>query len=133
MAKILIVDDDPENREILRARLEAAGHTVTEAPNGEEGIWLVDTIMPDLVFLDVMMPKIDGWHVCGQIKSNAKTQTIPVVMLTAMGQQIDKLRGWESGADEYLTKPWDPAKLLEIVAKWCPRSEKSAPQAEGTR
>jgi DNA-binding response OmpR family regulator len=132
MSKILIVDDNPENREILRARLETAGHAVTEAPNGEEGLRLMDSDMPDLVFLDVMMPKIDGWHVCSQIKSNAKTKMIPVVMLTAMGQQIDKLRGWESGADEYLTKPWDPAKLLEIVAKWCPRSEKPVPHTEET-
>jgi DNA-binding response OmpR family regulator len=130
MAKILIVDDDPENREILRARLERAGHAVSEAVNGEEGLRLIDTDRPDLVLLDVMMPKIDGWHVCRQIKSNVKTETLPVVMLTAMGQQIDKLRGWESGADEYLMKPWDPVKLLEIVNKLCLAAQKQGSSAQ---
>jgi CheY-like chemotaxis protein len=127
MAKILIVDDDPANREILRARLESAGHDITEAPNGEEGIRMVDAVMPALVFLDVMMPKIDGWQVCRQIKSNAKTKAIPVVMLTALGQQIDQLRSWESGADEFLMKPCEPAKLLEIVNKWCVVAKNQSP------
>jgi CheY-like chemotaxis protein len=119
MAKILIIDDDPSNRDILRARLEPLGHEVQEAANGEEGLRLLESLGWDLVFLDVMMPRVDGWQVCKQIKSNPKTMSIPVVMLTALGQQIDQLRGWESGADEYLTKPWEPAKMIELVTKWC--------------
>ena len=123
MSRILIVDDDSANREILRA-LEPAGHEVTEAANdGEKGLQLVEQLMPDLVFLDVMMPRIDGWQVCRQIRGNPKTKDIPVIMLTALGQQIDQLRGWESGATEYLGKPWDPVKLLQIVERLC-----SAPQ-----
>ncbi len=121
MSKILVIDDDPSNREILRARLEKAGHEVTEASNGEEGIKLSEEFAPHLVFLDIMMPKVDGLQVCRQIKSNPKTEKIPVIMLTACDQKIDKLRGWESGADEYLAKPWDPDQLLEVLAKWCPR------------
>ena len=123
MAKILIVDDDPANREILRIRLEQAGHDVTEASNGEEGLRLTEEMSPHLVFLDVMMPRIDGLQVCRQIKANAKTKDMRVIMLTACDQKIDQLRGWESGADEYLAKPWDPGKLLEIVNKWCPATK----------
>ena len=127
MAKILVIDDDSANREILRARLEKAGHHVTEASHGEEGLSLLDTDLSDMVFLDVMMPKVDGWQVCRLIKENPKTKSVPVVMLTALSQQIDQLRGWESGADEYLTKPCDPAKLIELVNKWCPASQSQKP------
>ena len=119
MSKILVIDDDPSNREILRARLEKAGHEVTEAPNGEEGIKLSLEVIPQLVFLDVMMPKVDGLQVCRQLKSNPKTEKIPVILLTACDQNIDQLRGWESGADEYIAKPWNPDALLQLVAKWC--------------
>ena len=76
MSKILIIDDDLSNREILRARLEMAGHEVTEAKNGEEGLRLMQAAAPDLVFLDVMMPKVDGWQVCRQIKGNPQTKPI---------------------------------------------------------
>ncbi len=119
MSKILVIDDDPSNREILRARLEKAGHVVSEASNGEDGIRLSEELAPHLVLLDVMMPKVDGLQVCRQIKTNPKTEKIPVIMLTACDQNIDQLRGWESGADEYMAKPWDPVKLLELIGKWC--------------
>lgn len=127
MSKILVIDDDPENRDILRARLEKAGHEVTEATQGEEGLRLLQETAVEMVFLDIMMPKVDGWQVCRQIKANPKTKTIPVVLLTARGQQIDQLRGWESGADEYLMKPWDPVRLLQLVEKWCPASKARKP------
>src|SRR5258708_4928437 len=119
MSKILVIDDDPANRDILRARLEQAGHEVTEAPDGEEGLRCLEAAGLDLVLLDVMMPRVDGLQVCRRIKANPKTKGIPVVMLTALGQQIDQLRGFESGADEYLMKPWDSVKLLELADKWC--------------
>ena len=120
MAKILIIDDDPSNRDILHARLEAAGHEVAEAVNGEEGLRLLDTGAPDLVFLDVMMPRVDGWQVCRQIKADPKTKAVPVVMLTALGQEIDQLRGYESGADDYLAKPWNVEQLAATLAKLLP-------------
>jgi CheY-like chemotaxis protein len=123
MSKILVIDDDPANRDILRSRLEIAGHDVTEASDGEQGLRLLEESPADLVILDVMMPRIDGLQVCQRIKGNPKTQATPVIMLTALGQQIDQLRGWESGANDYLTKPWDPAKLLQLVEKWCPASK----------
>ena len=120
MANILVIDDNPENREILKARLEQAGHHVVEAKDGDEGVGLCKDPKPDLIFLDVMMPKVDGWQVCRQLKANPLTRNIPVVMLTALGQKIDQLRGFESGADEFLTKPWDAQHLLEIVRTLCP-------------
>lgn len=115
--KILIIDDDPQNREIVRARLEQAGYEVSEATNGEEGLELAIQEKCDLIILDVMMPKKDGWQVCKAIKSHPKIKDIPVVILTARIQGIDELRSWECGADEYITKPVDHIQLLEVVGK----------------
>jgi len=117
MAKILIIDDDVSNRDILKTRLEAAGHTVAEAGDGEEGIKTAQALIPDLVIMDVMMPKVDGRAACRTLKADPKTKNIPVVMLTARSQQIEELRGWESGADEYLAKPCDHRNLLEVIAR----------------
>lgn len=118
MARILVVDDDAVNRDILKTRLEAAGYEVTEAGNGEEGIGLAQKLPPDLIILDVMMPKVDGLLACRILKSDEKTKGIPIVMLTARSQQLEELRGWESGADEYLTKPCDHQRLLAAVAQF---------------
>jgi len=124
MAKILVVDDDVINRDILKTRLEAAGYEVAEAANGEEGINLAQKLPPDLIILDVMMPKVDGLLACRILKANEKTKGIPIVMLTARSQQLEELRGWESGADEYLTKPCDHQRLLEVVAQFLARTNK---------
>ncbi|OGS00410.1 MAG: hypothetical protein A3G41_03235 [Elusimicrobia bacterium RIFCSPLOWO2_12_FULL_59_9] len=125
MANILVIDDDTSNRDILRARLERAGHRVAEAGNGEEGIEIARNLSPDLIILDVMMPKLDGWQACRRLKSDSKTKTIPVVLLTARSQHIEELRGWESGADEYMTKPCDHRRLMDLVARFVDKS--SAP------
>lgn len=119
-----MIDDDSSNRDILHGRLEQAGHVVTDATNGEEGLRKLAEAPFDLVLLDVMMPRIDGWNVCRQIKTNPETKSIPVVLLTALDRQIDQLRGWECGADEYMTKPWEPAKLLECIKRLCPIAER---------
>lgn len=118
MPRILVVDDDAVNRDILKTRLEAAGYEVSEAVNGEEGIHLAQELPPDLIILDVMMPKVDGLLACRILKTNEKTKGIPIVMLTARSQQLEELRGWESGADEYLTKPCDHQRLLAAVAQF---------------
>lgn len=117
MAKILIIDDDDSNREILKMRLNAAGYAVLEAGNGEDGIKAAIDSVPDLIITDVMMPKVDGWAVCRTLKADTRTVKIPVIMLTARGEDMSELRGWESGASEYMSKPCDHHKLLEIVAK----------------
>ena len=118
MARILVVDDDAVNRDILRTRLEAAGYEVSEACNGEEGVNLAQRSVPDLIVMDVMMPKVDGLLACRILKANEKTKGVPIVMLTARSQQMEELRGWESGADEYLTRPCDHQRLLEVVAQF---------------
>ena len=120
MAKILIVDDDVTNRDILTTRLESAGYEIAEAVNGEEGVNLAQQMPPDLIILDVMMPKVDGLLACRILKANEKTKGVPIVMLTARSQQMEELRGWESGADEYLTKPCDHQRLLAVVAQFLP-------------
>jgi len=124
MAKILIIDDDTANRDMLKTRLEASGYAVAEAVNGEEGVKTAQDLAPDLIIMDVMMPKVDGRLACRILKSNPKTKDIPVVMLTARSQQMEELRGWESGADEYLTKPCDHKRLLELIAQFLNKAPK---------
>jgi DNA-binding response OmpR family regulator len=116
LAKILIIDDEPAIRGLLRLQLEKAGYSVIEAADGIEGLLTVKTETPDLIFLDVMIPKMDGWQVCQEIKK--KYSQIPVIMLTTLTQTIEEMRGWESGADEYVGKPWSVDQVLEIVAKF---------------
>ncbi|HAF95331.1 MAG: hypothetical protein A2X34_05930 [Elusimicrobia bacterium GWC2_51_8] len=126
MAKILIVDDDALNRDMLKTRLEAAGYGVAEAGNGEEGVKAAQALAPDLIIMDVMMPKVDGRLACRILKTNPKTKDIPVVMLTARSQHMEELRGWESGADEYLVKPCDHQQLLALIAKFLDKAPKDA-------
>jgi DNA-binding response OmpR family regulator len=123
MTRILVVDDDLENREIVKLRLEQAGFEVQEAGNGEEGVNAAQENPPNIIVLDVMMPKLDGWQVCRVLKSDFRTKKIPIIMLTARNQQIEELRGWESGADDYLTKPCDYKVLLEKIDGFLSRTK----------
>lgn len=127
--RILIVDDDAVNRDIVRTRLEACGYAVEEAVNGEEGVNTAIKSPPDLVIMDVMMPKLDGWVACRMLKSDERTKNVPVVMLTARNRQMEELRGWESGADDYLTKPFDHAQLLAVVAGFVEKKKKGQAHA----
>ena len=114
---ILIVDDEPHIRALLEEALEEftdIGVELLIAKDGAEGLELARAHRPDLVLLDVMMPKMNGYDVCKAIKGNNDLQNIYVIMLTAKGQETDKEKGSASGADEYLTKPFDPD---EIVSK----------------
>ena len=115
MKKILIVDDEQDIVESLKFVLEAADYTCYLAYNGEEGLRLAKEIMPDLIILDVMMPKINGFKVSRLLKFDAKYKNIPILMLTARSQEEDKLIGEETGADEYITKPFDLDVVLEKV------------------
>lgn len=115
MSRIIVIDDDAINRDLLRARLEAAGHEILEAKDGEEGLKLLETAKPDLILLDIMMPRCDGWHVCRKVKADPTLKNVPVVIITACTQNIDELRGYECGADDYLAKPWDAAQLRSVV------------------
>ncbi len=110
--KILVVEDESALRTILKFQLEGAGYDVMTADDGVEGLEKVQEVLPDLVLLDVMMPRMDGSEVCRQLRASFLTSQIPVIMLTARGQIQDKIAGLDVGANDYLTKPYSLDELL---------------------
>lgn len=114
MKKILIVDDEQDIVESLKFVLEVEDYTCYCAYNGEDGLRLAKEIMPDLIILDVMMPKINGYKISRLLKFDNKYKNIPILMITARTQEEDKLIGEETGADEYITKPFE---LEDVVKK----------------
>jgi two-component system cell cycle response regulator len=114
-ARILIVDDVPANTRLLEAKLSAEYYQTTTAQDGFEGLLMASSWQPDLILLDVMMPKMDGFETCRRLKADPKTLHIPVVMVTALGEPSERLRGLESGADDFLTKPVEYDTLLARV------------------
>ncbi|MGZ8395690.1 MAG: adenylate/guanylate cyclase domain-containing protein [Rhodoplanes sp.] len=114
-ARILAVDDAPENLEILRTRLQAHGYEVITGANGEEGLARARDSEPDLVLLDIMMPKLDGISVLKRLKEDAALRFVPVVLVTAKSDMRDVVAGLEAGADDYLTKPFDQSALIARV------------------
>lgn len=118
MAKrILAVDDEKHILRLVQINLEKAGYEVTTASNGREAIDAVRNQRPDLVVMDVMMPEMDGLEALQILKNDDSTASIPVVMLTAKAQDADVFQGWQSGADLYLTKPFNPMELLTFVKR----------------
>lgn len=116
LKKILIVDDEPHLRLLLEQTLEELedeGVELLTADNGEEALEAIRTEIPDLVFLDVMMPKMNGFDVCNAVRNDLQISEIYIVMLTAKGQEFDKQKGQEVGVDMYMTKPFDPDEVLE--------------------
>lgn len=114
-ARVLVVDDIPTNIKLLAARLTAEYFDVLEATSGREAIDICDKGQVDIVLLDVMMPEMDGFETCRRLKSNPRTQHIPIVMVTALDQPSDRVKGLESGADDFLTKPVDDVQLMARV------------------
>ena len=115
MARILIVEDEPDVLLLLENRVRGAGHDVVSATNGEEGLTLVATEKPDLVVLDWMMPRRDGIDVCEEIRASDPEHTIKVLMLTARSQQSDVDRAMAAGADDYIVKPFSSRDLIERI------------------
>jgi DNA-binding response OmpR family regulator len=115
IAKILIIDDEVKALALLKTNLEDANFEVHTANNGVEGVIRAIQIIPDLIILDVRMPELDGWDVCKRLKSTASTKDIPIVFLTAFSSDKDREKAKTLGAAEYLTKPIDPEKLLNIL------------------
>jgi len=112
---VLLVEDEPAQRELLAYNLESEGFDVITADNGEDGLILVDENDPDLIVLDWMMPQLSGIEVCRRLKSNSKTRQIPVIMLSARAEEVDRVRGLETGADDYVVKPYSVIELMARV------------------
>ena len=118
MKKILIVDDEADILEILKFVLEAQGYECITASDGEEGLNLAREVKPDLIILDVMMPKINGYKISRLLKYDNKYKNIPILMITARSQEEDKIIGEETGADEYITKPFNVDFVVEKVKSY---------------
>lgn len=118
MKKVLIVDDEVDIIEILQFVLEANGYECVTAMDGEEGLKLAREISPDLIILDVMMPKINGYKISRLLKYDNKYKDIPILMITARSQEEDKIIGEETGANEYITKPFNVDYVIEKVKSY---------------
>lgn len=115
--KILACDDERHIVRLIQVNLERAGYTVVSAFDGTEALKKVEADKPDLIVLDVMMPKMDGFEVLKRLQANPETRDIPIIMLTAKAQDADVFRGWSSGVSAYLTKPFNPLELLTFVKR----------------
>lgn len=122
--KILIVDDEMNIRELLRFNLAKAGYTMLEADNGHDAVKFAKQENPDLMILDLMLPGLDGLEVCKQLKGQQSTAALPIIMLTAKDDEIDKILGLELGADDYITKPFSPRELVARVKAVLRRNQK---------
>ncbi len=110
--KIMVVDDDSNICELLRLYLEKEGYEAVIAENGAEALTQFDAVQPDLILLDVMMPQLDGWQVCRELR---KKSTVPIIMLTAKGEVFDKVLGLELGADDYVVKPFEAKEVMARI------------------
>ncbi|MGJ3250287.1 MAG: response regulator transcription factor RpaB [Elainellaceae cyanobacterium] len=119
--KILVVDDEDAIRQILATRLAMSGYDVTTAADGEEALRLFSHVAPDLIVLDLMMPKLDGLTACRELR---KISDVPIIMLTALGQISDRIQGLEIGADDYVTKPFSPKELEARIRAILRRTER---------
>ena len=129
--KILVVDDDPDQREVTCSSLKEAGFDISTATNGIEGLKKARAGSPDLIVLDVMMPEMDGFAVCVTLREDDATASIPILMLTGLCSYISQLTGFESGATDYLVKPFEPEQLVsKVEALLC---QPSVSQAEAER
>lgn len=122
--KIILAEDDCKIREIIKDYLESEGFSVLEADNGETALHLVKKENPDLIILDIMLPRMDGWSVCRNIRTFSN---IPIIMLTARSHEEDRLLGFELGADDYVTKPFSPRELVARVKALLKRIQEKTP------
>lgn len=112
VAPVLVVDDEKKIQELVKLYLENEGYKVITAGDGEKALELTKKLSPSLVILDIMLPKLDGWEVCKQIRSRS---SVPIIMLTARGEEVDRVLGLELGADDYVSKPFSPRELVARV------------------
>lgn len=128
--KVLVVDDEEKIREVVRLYLEKEGYAVGEATDGREALDLVEREKWDLIVLDLMMPGIDGWSVCKEVR---KTTAVPIIMLTARDAEMDRILGLELGADDYVVKPFSPRELVARVKAVLRRSQVTAAAAQSAK
>ena len=115
MAKILIAEDERDIRDLVAFTLRFAGHEVFAAANGEEAVEMAPKVNPDLILMDVRMPRMTGYEACKVMKADTDLKDIPVVFLSAKGQESEKQQGMEAGAEEYLLKPFAPDQLTQAI------------------
>lgn len=128
--RVLVVEDEPAQREVLAYNLEAEGFAVSRAEHGEEALLLVDEDMPDIIVLDWMMPRLSGIEVCRRLKTRPETRGIPIIMLSARTEEVDKVRGLETGADDYVIKPYS---VIELMARVRAQLRRVRPSTVGLR
>ena len=126
----LVVEDEPAQREELGYNLEAEGFRVARAENGEEALMLVDEEQPDIIVLDWMLPNVSGIEVCRQLKTRSDTRNVPNKMLSARSEEVDRVRGLETGADDYVIKPYS---VIELMARVRAQLRRARPAAAGLR
>jgi two-component system, OmpR family, response regulator RpaA len=126
--RILVIDDDPAIAELVAINLEMAGYDVTQVTDGMKGQALAVQMVPDLIMLDLMLPKVDGFTICQRLRRDERTANVLVLMLTALGQTQDKVEGFNAGADDYLTKPFELEEMLARVRALLRRTDR-IPQA----
>ena len=126
--QVLLVEDEPAQREVLAYNLEAEGYAVRQAENGEDAMLLIEEAAPDLIILDWMMPLMSGIEVCRQVKMRPDTRAIPVIMLSARSEEVDAVRGLDTGADDYVFKPYN---LRELMARVRSQLRRTRPAAAG--
>jgi two-component system phosphate regulon response regulator PhoB len=129
--RIVVIEDEADIRDVLRYNLEREGFEVTCATDGEEGLAAVRRAEPDLVLLDLLLPGLDGLEVCRLLKGDERTQRIPIIMVTAKGEEADIVLGLGVGADDYAPKPFSPRELVARIRAVLRRTEREAPADEG--
>ena len=125
---VLLVEDEPAQREVLAYNLDAEGFRVVPADNGEDAMMLVEEEGPDIIILDWMMPKLSGIEVCRRLKMRPETRGIPIIMLSARAEEVDRIRGLETGADDYVIKPYS---VLELMARARAQLRRVRPSSAG--
>ena len=127
--RLLIVDDEPELVLLMQVRLKASGYETLPATDGQSALEIAKKEKPDLIILDIMLPKMDGYKVCALLKKDARYAKIPIILFTARAQADDMKMGEEVGADAYITKPYDPQVLLAKIGELIEKAEEQSKEA----
>lgn len=128
--KILVVEDEPSQREVLAYNLEAEGFTVSRAGTGDDALLLVEEDTPDIILLDWMLPGVSGIEICRRLKTRPQTRGVPIIMLSARSEEVDRVRGLETGADDYVVKPFS---VVELMARVRAQLRRTRPATVGER